>query len=632
MSENTSKKSLRQRETYKFIDSVCERAFKPEPFLTISEWADRFRMLSPKAVSEPGLWRTSRTPYLKEIMDCLSPHSPCRRVVFQKGAQVGGTEAGNNWIGYVIHIAPGPMMAISPTVELAKRNSKQRIAPLLEDTPELRNLVPSPRSKESGNTVLSKEFLGGILIMTGANSGVGLRSAPVRYLFLDEIDGYPSDVDGEGDPVILAEKRTATFKNRRKVFLVSTPTLKGLSRIVREFEASDKRYYYLPCPKCNYMQPLKFEQLRWKEGLPINVKYECIDCEETFTEHHKTEMLEKGKWIATKKGNKNTVGFHLSSLYSPIGWFGWDDAAAQYEQAKTYSEEMKGFVNTVLGEAYEEEFDAPEWKRIYERREDYKIGTVPRRGLFLTAGVDIQRNRIECEVVAWGELKESWSIDYILLDGDTAERTVWDKLKNVLHKSYRHENGQDMPIRVMAIDSGYATQDVYNWTNNFTQPVWGAYGIRANLPHTVVAIKGQDRDNALILSYSKAGVGKRKGLRVCNVSGPVAKGELYRWLKLEFPTEEEMEQGAKNPYGACHFPQYGEEYFKQLTAEKCIKRMHKGYPKLVWEKDPRRDNEALDCRVYARAAASLYGIDRFKEEDWKKFRKRLEKTISEEKK
>src|SRR6516165_2531596 len=204
--------------------------FRPDPVLTISQWEDRYRTLSQRASAEPGRWRTDRTPYLREIMDCLSPTSPIERTVFMKGAQIGGTECGNNWIGYVIHQAPGPMMAVQPTVEMAKRNSKQRIDPLIEESEALARLVREPRTRDSGNTMLSKEFPGGVLVLTGANSAVGLRSMAARYLFLDEVDGYPGDVEGEGDPVNLAMARTRTFA-RRKVFLCSTPKITGMSRI-----------------------------------------------------------------------------------------------------------------------------------------------------------------------------------------------------------------------------------------------------------------------------------------------------------------------------------------------------------------------------------------------------------------
>ena len=260
----------------------------PDPDFTVSAWADRHRILSPRGANEAGPWRTSRTPYLQELMDALSPRHPAQRVVFMKGSQLGASESGCNWIGYVIHHAPGPMLAVQPTVELAKRFSQQRIDPLIEESPALREKVAPSRSRDAGNTVLSKEFPGGILVMTGANSAVGLRSMPVRYLFLDEVDAYPPSADDEGDPVALAEARTRTFSWRRKVFLASTPTIKGLSRIEREYEASDQRRYFVPCPHCGERQHLRFERLRWQKGQPETAAYICERCETPIAEHHKT--------------------------------------------------------------------------------------------------------------------------------------------------------------------------------------------------------------------------------------------------------------------------------------------------------------------------------------------------------
>ncbi len=265
------------------IEQAWRDGLKPDPLLTVSEWADQHRVLSQRASSEPGRWRTARTPYLKEIMDCLSPSSPIQRVAVMKGAQVGCTEAGNCWIGYVVHQAPGPMLAVSPTVELAKRNSKQRIDPLIEESDVLRERVKERRSRDSGNTVLSKDFPGSVLILTGANSAVGLRSMPARYLFLDEVDGYTGDVEGEGDPILLAERRSATFR-RRKIFLVSTPKTRSLSRIEREFEASDKRYFFVPCPHCREHQVLQFENLTWPEGKPDEAAYVCAHCRSPISE------------------------------------------------------------------------------------------------------------------------------------------------------------------------------------------------------------------------------------------------------------------------------------------------------------------------------------------------------------
>src|SRR5512135_658083 len=304
---------------------------RPDPLLTISQWADKYRTLSQRASAEPGPWRTDRTPYLREIMDCLSPSSTVERVVFMKGAQIGGTECGNNWIGYVIHQAPGPMMAVQPTVEMAKRNSKQRVDPLIEESKVLRSLVSDARSRDSSNTVLSKDFPGGVLVMTGANSAVGLRSMAARYLFLDEVDGYPGDVDGEGDPINLALARTRTF-SRRKVFLVSTPKITGMSRIEAAYEESDKRQYWVPCPTCREFQVLKFSQLRWPKGQPEKAVYACDHCGQEIANHQKQWMLPRGEWRANPgpDWDRKTAGFHLSSLYSPVGWFSWGDAAMQF--------------------------------------------------------------------------------------------------------------------------------------------------------------------------------------------------------------------------------------------------------------------------------------------------------------
>lgn len=624
-SPNSAQASTEFYEGADAVENQWRSGLTPESFLAVSEWADRYRMLSSKSAAEPGRWRTSRTPYLQQIMDNLSPHSPVQRIIFMKGAQIGGTECGNNWIGYVIHMAPGPMMAVAPTVELAKRNSKQRIDPQIDETPELRELVKPARARDSGNTILSKEFRGGILVMTGANSAVGLRSMPARYLFMDEVDGYPGDVEGEGDPILLAERRSATFQKRRKIFLVSTPTTKGISRIQREFEGSDQRYFHVPCPHCEHFQPLRFTQLRWHEGKPQEAQYACEECGALIDEHHKTQMLARGRWVATAETDGRTIGYHLSSLYSPVGWFSWGDAAEMFENAQANPELMKGFVNTVLGEPYEEEYEAPEWKRLYERREPYPMGVVPQGGLFLTAGADVQKDRIECEVVAWGRQKESWSVDYHVLMGDTAMPEVWEKLEGLLRRDWQHAGGGALPIRVMAVDSGYATQDVYGWVKTHPQASWGGSGARASSPRTVVAVKGRDTETALILSVSKADVGsKRRGLRVWNVSGPVAKMELYRWLKLDRPTKEDE----PFPPGTCHFPEYAEEYFKQLTAEKRVIKLHKGFPRASWQKDPTRNNEALDCRVYARTAASLYGIDRFSERQWQQLEAALGKQRS----
>jgi phage terminase large subunit GpA-like protein len=585
---------------------------RPDPLLTISQWADRYRWLSQRASAEHGRWRTERTPYLREIMDCLSPMSPIERTVFMKGAQIGGTECGNNWMGYIIHQAPGPMMAVQPTVEMAKRNSKQRIDPLIEESEVLRKLVRDPRSRDSGNTVLSKDFPGGVLVMTGANSAVGLRSMAARYLFLDEVDAYPGDVEGEGDPITLAMARTRTFA-RRKVLLVSTPKITGMSRIEAAYEESDQRKYWVPCPTCREFQILKFAQLRWPKGDPQSAVYGCEHCGQAIRNHQKQSMLAGGEWRAGAKGDGRTAGFHISSLYSPVGWFSWGDAAKQFEQAQKDPALLQVFVNTVLGETWTLLGEAPEWQKLYDRREDYKVGLVPRGGLFLTAGADVQKDRIEVEIAAWGRGKESWSVDYRVFEGDTSRAAVWEKLTGLLNESFTTESGLELPIMQLAVDSGFATIEVYQWARR--------QGGR------VLVIKGDSRTPSLIGSASPVEVGPmgaklKRGVRVWPVNSGMAKEELYRWLRQDRPTDEDVAKGIPFPAGYCHFPRYSEEYFKQLTAEQLVTKIVKGYRRHEWQK-MRERNEALDCRVYARAAAGRVGIDRFQEKHWADLERRV---------
>lgn len=594
----------------------------PDPLLTVSAWSDAHRMLSGKASAEPGRWRTSRTPYLREIMDCLSPSSAVERVVFMKGAQLGATEMGSNWIGYVIHHAPGPMMAVWPTVEMARRNSRQRIDPLIEESPALAERIAPARSRDSGNTILAKEFLGGVLVMTGANSAVGLRSMPVRYLFLDEVDGYPLDVEGEGDAISLACARTRTF-TRRKIFVVSTPTIAGASAIEREYEASDQRRYFVPCPHCGHMQWLRFEQLRWERGRPETAAYHCEDCARPIAEHHKTAMLEAGVWRATKpdaspKSGPKIAGFHLSSLYSPLGWRAWAEIAGAWERAISQeagsASAIKTFKNTELGETWAEEGEAPDWQRLLERREEYRIGTVPLGGLLLVAGADVQKDRIEVSIWAYGRGKEAWLVEHRVMMGDTAREAVWKQLGLLLAETWTHQSGALLPLVRLALDTGYATQEAYAF-------------VRAARDPRVMAVKGVARGAALIgtptaVDVSVGGKRLRRGIKVWSVAGGIAKLELYNALRKTMSVDEETGELIYPP-GFVHLPKVDAETLQQLCAEQLVSRRNRnGFVVREWQK-MRERNEALDCAVYARAAAAAAGLDRFEERHWLELARQL---------
>jgi phage terminase large subunit GpA-like protein len=276
----------------------------------------------------PCIVNPNRTPYLREVMDALSTSSPYERVVLMKGAQTGGSEAGLNWLGYIIQNAPGIAMLVMPSLDMVRRNTTVRIDPLIEAPPALRDLVSAPRSRDAGNSLFRKSFPGGQLVMTGANSAVGLRSTPVRYLFLDEVDGYPGDADGEGDSVDLAIQRTTTFRGRRKIYMVFTPTLKGHSRIEAAFLDSDQRYFHVPCKHCGDMAPITWARIRWPEGQRDAAYLICDACGGVHHEHDKPRLLAAGEWRPTALGDGRTAGFHLSSLCSP--WETWAEIAQEH--------------------------------------------------------------------------------------------------------------------------------------------------------------------------------------------------------------------------------------------------------------------------------------------------------------
>jgi len=581
----------------------------------VAAWSDAHRVLTTRSAAEAGPYRVSRTPYLREIMDDLSVDSPVQRVVFKKCAQIGASELGNCWLGYLVDQAPGPILLVQPTVELAKRYSKQRIDTLFDSSDRLRDRVKPARARDSGNTVLMKEFAGGVIVITGANSAVGLRSMPVRFLFLDEVDAYPGDVESEGDPVALAEARSRTFSFRAKKFLASTPLIKGMSRISREYERSDQRRYFVPCPRCGEMQVLEFARLRWQPGRPETTVYQCKACEQTFGEHHKTAMMAAGEWRATATASDPlTHGYHINGLYSPLGWLSWPDIARQWEECAADADARKTFTNTILGEDWEEEAAAvPDWQRLYERRESWPHQIVPERGLFLTAGVDVQADRIEIDVWAWGRGLESWLVEHILIAGDPGRGEVWQTMTELLGRTWEHSTGARMALQRLAIDTGFTTQQVYQWARGQDHgTVLPVRGVGAY--DRVVPVSGPTKVD-LLMNKKKI----KRGLNLWTVSVSFFKKELYKHLGLDKPTTEQIAAGYTFPAGYVHLPDTtSDEWIKQLVAEQqVIVRSRRGFAARTEWRQLRPRNEALDCRIYARAAVRLAGADRWSDNRWR---------------
>ena len=557
------------------------QGLKPDTRLTVSEWADKKRILPAKAAKEAGRWRTARTPYLKEIMDCLSPSSPIEKVVFMKGAQVGGTEAGNNFLGYVIDHVPAPMMYVLPTLDMAKRTSRQRIAPMIEEMPSLKEKVRDPRSRDSGNTLLTKEFPNGVLILTGANSGAGLRSMPARFLFLDEIDAYQDDVDGEGSPINLAIKRTATFSRNRKILLVSTPNIAGSSKIEAAYEESDKRRYFVPCVDCGHGQPIIWAQIKFDDHDPETARFECAKCGHKHFERDKPKLLANGYWQAETEKSNRVAGFHLSSFYSPNGWYSWEEAVRDFLAAQKKPVELKGWTNTVLGETWSEQGETVEHQLLYKRREHYPA-EVPWWVEVITIGVDVQDDRIEFEITGWGAGEESWAIEYVRLYGDLSRQGIWDALGEMLRKSYTRQDGTIMSAAQVCIDSGgHFTDEVYAFC-------------RKQGADWAIPIKGSSIAGKPIATFPKTK--NKKGVYLTQVGTDTAKELIYQRYRI-------LEPGK----GYCHWPVkdcFDEDYFRQATAEEKLKKFKNGIPYFVWDAKGRR-NEALDCRVYSLTAIRI---------------------------
>ncbi|MDP5277156.1 phage terminase large subunit family protein [Chengkuizengella axinellae] len=547
----------------------------PPPDLNVSDWADLYRRLSSESSSEPGQWRTDRAPYQREIMNAVNDPE-VDTIAIMSSAQVGKTELILNTIGYFVDYDPSPIMVMQPTVDMAKTFSKDRLAPMLRDSPALKGKISDSKSRDSGNTMLHKSFSGGHVTMVGANSPSGLASRPIRILLADEVDRFPASAGTEGDPITLAEKRTTTFWNKKKIF-VSTPTVKGVSRIEMAFMNSTQEHWYLPCPSCKEYQPLRWGQIKFDGVL--------MACKHCGSLHNEFEWKSsKGKWVSeSPDSNKSIRGFHLNELVSP--WKRWDEIIKDFKVAKEGGPEMlKAWVNTSLGETWEEEGEQLDEDALVKRREDYGCD-IPKKVKVLTASVDVQGDRLECEVVGWGAGKESWGIEYRRFYGDPAEPAVWNELDNFLSRTWFKEDQTGIKISCTCIDSGgHYTTEVYRFCKKREH-------------RRIFAIKGQGGDGVPLVGRMTRTKREKCALFIIGVDG--GKELVMSRLKKDF----------EGP-GYCHYPRqadkgYDEEYFRGITSEKRVVRIHKGRPKIEWIKKGGVNNEPLDLRNYATAALEL---------------------------
>lgn len=511
-------------------------------------------------------------------MDAMSDWTVAE-VVVMKSAQVGWTEMLGNVVGYHIHLDPAPILLVQPTLEMAEAWSKDRLAPMVRDTPALHGRIRDARSRDSGNTLLHKQFPGGHITMAGANSPASLASRPIRLVLCDEVDRYPASAGTEGDPVSLARKRSTTFWNR-KLLMGSTPTIKGASRIELAFQQSDQRYFHVPCPHCGVKDRLRWENVKWPEDQPDAAWYACPHCGAVITDADKPAMLAAGEWIASNPGAA-AAGFHISELYSP--WSSFGRMAAAFVKAKAAPETLKTWINTALGETWVERGEAPPWERVLEQRADYESGSVPDGVIALSAGVDVQKNRLVYVVRGFGEEMFSALIEHGELYGPTDQPEVWGRLGNLLAERW---GSDELAIETMQVDSGYRADHVYAFARRFAQ---------------VKATKGRDVQSAPIkatkIDVSVRGKMVKKGLTLWHLDA----GYFKDWVhaRIEWPMDQP---------GAWILPEdVSDEYCKQLVAETRVT-LPNG--RRVWKVEG--DNHYLDAEALATAGAFMLQLHRKK--------------------
>jgi phage terminase large subunit GpA-like protein len=512
------------------------------------------------------------------MMDALNEPS-VSEVVIMCAAQLGKSETLNNIIGYYIDSDPCPILMLQPTVDMAQAYSKDRIAAgLIRSTPCLQNKVKDPRARDSGNTTLHKVFPGGALTLVGANSPAGLASRPIRVILCDEVDRYPSSAGTEGDPIQLARKRTATFWNR-KIVLVSTPTNKGASRIEDAYDKSDRRKFWVPCKHCQAEQLLRWGNVRWTDDDPESAMYECNDCHVLWSENDRRWSIKRGRWVAEGEF-RGIAGFWINALYSP--WTPLSEGVREFLSVRKAPEQLRVWINTYLGETWEDQGEVIDNMALAERREDFGE-FVPEEVMLLTCGVDVQQDRLEMQITGWGQDDEQYVVEYRSLYGDPSDPATWEALSTQLFRVFETHDGRQLGLRAIAIDSGGShTQTVYKYC-------------KANAGRRVFAIKGVGGERPLVTKPSKNNSVKCMLFPV-GVDG--AKDLLMTRLKVQEPGP-----------GYIHFSDtLDDEYFRMLTAEKVILKYVRGFAKRTYVKIRPR-NEALDCYVYSMAAYAILNVD-----------------------
>jgi phage terminase large subunit GpA-like protein len=618
--------------------------FKPRLRLPLSGWSQKNIVLSPEYSSDTGPLRLFE--WQRGIFDAITDDS-IETVVIMSSTQLVKSLAIMCAVAYWIAEDPGPILLVEPKKDSARDFSKRRLMPMARDCEVLHGRL-SDAIHDGGNTLESKTFPGGNLLIVSALTPTDLAQHTIRYLVCDEIDKYDEDVgggiekQGEGDPVDLAWERAMTFGSRRKRVLACSPTIAGRSRIGKAWALSDQRRPYVACPHCGAMQVLRFRDrdgyhVRWdtsvaKERQSATARYHCVECHQAWTEQQRWQACNgKVEWRPDRPEVSGVAGFWVNHLYVPPSWKTCASITQQFLDAKIDRQRLKTFINTVLAEEWVEEGEAPQRDVLMARREDYAFGDmalVPQRASFLTASVDVQEQppRLEVELKAWGRARENWSMGYWVLQAfatngqelPVSAVQLWDYLDELLMRDWAHASGHTLPILCMAIDTGRNPKPVYEFTRRpgHNQLHYGPQGMRIIGPRTVVPIKGTPDHLRVISAISKEDASRRRhGIRIVSLGVNCIKSEIFDLIRNALPHADD------SPAPGCyHFPMYDAIYFQGLCSEVRVVRPNGD---VVYEqREPR--NEPLDLAVYNRAAASIVGIDRMQDWHWQKFEAAVE--------
>ena len=558
------------------------KTLKPPEKMTVSQWADKYRIIPAGTSNQPGRWKTSKTPYLRGIMDAFSDDR-IEEIVFIKPTQVGGTESILNILGYIVDQDPSSTLVVYPSDTLAEDISKNRIQPMLRATKPL-----AEKFREDDSKLLALQFDNMYIPLTGANSAASLSSKPIRFVLLDEVDKYPPRSGGgkEADPISLARERTNTFSYNKKIFITSTPNLKT-GAIWREWESCTRQlFFYVPCPHCGRMQRLRFHQLKFpKEGSKTErsaaAYYECPYCQGKISDADKHRMLQLGQWKnegeteGTRVSPKKT-GFALNAIYSP--WLSFADVAYKWLDAQGDQEKMQNFVNSWLGEPWEDVGSTAGAQKVLDNRGVYTRGMVPDWAQIITCGVDVQQNCLYYTVDAWGQGKKIYNIDHDCIPG-VDFNALWD----VINQTYYDVKGRDWYIDLALIDSGDQTDQVYDFCyvhNPLTVPVKGSS----------TPIPARYRVSAIQREGSAA-----RGMNLIICDGSYYKTMIYAKINAV--------DGSWQVFDGVD-----QEYCEQITNEHKVFERKNGVGSWVWRpKTSGAPNHYLDCEVYAACAADLLG-------------------------